>query len=94
MTFTLTEEQTLLRDSARDFFREQAPVTRFRKMRDEKRRRTAAILNCGPRSRRLVSPACSCRKSMAVRGLVMSAWAWCLKLQVARSCPRRCIRPP
>ncbi len=37
MTFTLTEEQTLLRDSARDFFREQAPVTRFRKMRDEKK---------------------------------------------------------
>jgi alkylation response protein AidB-like acyl-CoA dehydrogenase len=37
MTFTLSEEQTLLRDSARDFFREQAPVTRFRKMRDDKK---------------------------------------------------------
>lgn len=37
MTFTLSEEQTLLKDSARDFCREQAPVTRFRKMRDDKK---------------------------------------------------------
>jgi alkylation response protein AidB-like acyl-CoA dehydrogenase len=37
MTFTLTEEQQLLRDSARDFFREQAPVSRLRKSRDEKK---------------------------------------------------------
>jgi alkylation response protein AidB-like acyl-CoA dehydrogenase len=37
MTFTLTEEQRLLRDAARDFCREQAPVSRFRKMRDEKK---------------------------------------------------------
>jgi alkylation response protein AidB-like acyl-CoA dehydrogenase len=37
MTFTLNEEQRLLKDSARDFFREQAPVTRLRKMRDEKK---------------------------------------------------------
>lgn len=37
MTFTLTEEQTLLRDAARDFFREQAPVSRLRKMRDDKK---------------------------------------------------------
>ena len=36
MTFTLTEEQQLLKDSARDFCAEQAPVTRFRKMRDDK----------------------------------------------------------
>ncbi|MBL8538226.1 MAG: acyl-CoA/acyl-ACP dehydrogenase [Hyphomonadaceae bacterium] len=37
MTFTLNEEQRLLKDAARDFCREQAPVTRFRKMRDEKK---------------------------------------------------------
>lgn len=37
MTFTLNEEQTLLKDAARDFCREQAPVTRLRKMRDEKK---------------------------------------------------------
>lgn len=37
MTFTLNEEQQLLKDSARDFFREQAPVTRLRKQRDEKK---------------------------------------------------------
>jgi alkylation response protein AidB-like acyl-CoA dehydrogenase len=37
MTFTLTEEQQLLKDSARDFCAEQAPVTRFRKMRDDKK---------------------------------------------------------
>jgi len=37
MTFTLNEEQQLLKDSARDFFREQAPVTRLRKHRDEKK---------------------------------------------------------
>lgn len=37
MTFTLTEEQSLLKDAARNFCREQAPVARFRKMRDEKR---------------------------------------------------------
>ena len=36
MTFTLNEEQQLLKDSARDFFREQAPVSRLRKQRDEK----------------------------------------------------------
>lgn len=36
MTFTLSEEQQLLKDSARDFFREQAPVTRLRKQRDAK----------------------------------------------------------
>jgi len=34
MTFALTEEQVLLRDASRDFVREQAPVTRLRKMRD------------------------------------------------------------
>jgi alkylation response protein AidB-like acyl-CoA dehydrogenase len=37
MTFTLTEEQQLLKDSAREFFREQAPVSRLRKLRDEKK---------------------------------------------------------
>jgi alkylation response protein AidB-like acyl-CoA dehydrogenase len=37
MTFTLSEEQQLLKDSARAFFREQAPVSRLRKMRDEKK---------------------------------------------------------
>lgn len=37
MTFTLSEEQQLLKDSARDFFREQAPVSRLRKMRDDKK---------------------------------------------------------
>ncbi len=36
MTFTLSEEQQLLKDSARDFFREQAPVSRLRKQRDAK----------------------------------------------------------
>lgn len=35
--FTLTEEQKLLKDSAREFLRDKAPVSRFRKMRDEKR---------------------------------------------------------
>jgi alkylation response protein AidB-like acyl-CoA dehydrogenase len=37
MTFTLNEEQRLLKDAARNFCREQAPVTRFRKMRDDKK---------------------------------------------------------
>lgn len=35
MAMVLTEEQTLLRDSAREFFKETAPVTAFRKLRDE-----------------------------------------------------------
>lgn len=35
--FTLTEEQKLLKDSAREFLRDKAPVSRFRKMRDDKR---------------------------------------------------------
>ena len=35
MTFTLTEEQQLLKDAARDFTRDQAPVSRLRKARDE-----------------------------------------------------------
>ncbi|HRO03864.1 MAG TPA: acyl-CoA dehydrogenase family protein, partial [Terricaulis sp.] len=37
MTFTLSEEQQLLKDSARAFCTEQAPVTRLRKQRDEKK---------------------------------------------------------
>jgi alkylation response protein AidB-like acyl-CoA dehydrogenase len=37
MTFTLTEEQRLLKDSARDFCAEQAPVARLRKQRDDKK---------------------------------------------------------
>jgi len=36
MTFTLSEEQLLLKDSARAFCTEQAPVARFRKQRDAK----------------------------------------------------------
>lgn len=36
MGMILNEEQTLLRDSAREFFKEKAPVTAFRKLRDEK----------------------------------------------------------
>ncbi|WP_395644779.1 acyl-CoA dehydrogenase family protein [Terricaulis sp.] len=36
MTFTLNDEQRLLKDSARDFIREQAPVSRLRKARDAK----------------------------------------------------------
>jgi alkylation response protein AidB-like acyl-CoA dehydrogenase len=37
MTFTLNDEQRMLKDAARDFFREQAPVTRLRKQRDDKK---------------------------------------------------------
>lgn len=37
MTFTLSEEQRLLKDAARDFFQDQAPVSRLRKLRDEKK---------------------------------------------------------
>lgn len=36
MTFTLSEEQRLLKDAARDFTKEQAPVARLRKQRDAK----------------------------------------------------------
>jgi len=35
MTFTFSEEQTILRDAAREFVRDRAPVTRFRKTRDD-----------------------------------------------------------
>ena len=37
MTFTLNDDQRMLKETARDFFREQAPVTRLRKQRDEKK---------------------------------------------------------
>jgi len=37
MTFTLNEEQKLLKDAARDFCSEQAPVSRLRKQRNEKK---------------------------------------------------------
>jgi alkylation response protein AidB-like acyl-CoA dehydrogenase len=37
MTFTLSEEQRLLKDAARDFIRDQAPVSRLRKLRDGKK---------------------------------------------------------
>lgn len=37
MTFTLNDEQRMLKDAARDFFREQAPVARLRKLRDDKK---------------------------------------------------------
>ena len=36
MTFMLNDEQGMLKESARDFFREQAPVSRLRKHRDAK----------------------------------------------------------
>ncbi|MDZ4690401.1 acyl-CoA dehydrogenase family protein [Terricaulis sp.] len=36
MTFTLNDDARMLKESARDFFREQAPVTRLRKQRDAK----------------------------------------------------------
>ncbi|MBS0384531.1 MAG: acyl-CoA dehydrogenase family protein, partial [Proteobacteria bacterium] len=36
MTFTLSEEQRLLKDAAHDFIAEQAPVSRLRKQRDAK----------------------------------------------------------
>ncbi len=36
MTFTLNQEQMLLKDAARDFCREQAPVARLRKQRNAK----------------------------------------------------------
>jgi len=37
MTFTLNDEQRMLKEAARDFFREQAPVSRLRKLRDAKK---------------------------------------------------------
>jgi alkylation response protein AidB-like acyl-CoA dehydrogenase len=37
MTFTLSDEQLMLKDAARDFFGEQAPVSRLRKLRDERK---------------------------------------------------------
>lgn len=36
MGMILTEEQTLLKESAKSFFEEQAPITAFRKIRDDK----------------------------------------------------------
>ncbi len=36
MTFTLSDDARMLKESARDFFREQAPVARLRKQRDAK----------------------------------------------------------
>ncbi len=36
MTFTLNDDARMLKDTARDFFREQAPVSRLRKQRDAK----------------------------------------------------------
>ena len=35
MALVLSEEQTMLKDMAKDFFAEQVPVTNFRKLRDE-----------------------------------------------------------
>jgi len=37
MTFTLNDDARMLRETARDFFREQAPVSRLRKLRDAKK---------------------------------------------------------
>lgn len=37
MTFTLNDDQRMLKETARDFFREQAPVARLRKQRDAKK---------------------------------------------------------
>ncbi|HYD73270.1 MAG TPA: acyl-CoA dehydrogenase family protein, partial [Candidatus Binatia bacterium] len=36
MTFTLNDDARMLKETARDFFREQAPVSRLRKLRDGK----------------------------------------------------------
>ena len=35
MALVLSEEQTMLKDMAKDFFAEQVPVTNFRKLRDD-----------------------------------------------------------
>jgi alkylation response protein AidB-like acyl-CoA dehydrogenase len=37
MTFTLNDDARMLKETARDFFREQAPVSRLRKLRDGKK---------------------------------------------------------
>jgi alkylation response protein AidB-like acyl-CoA dehydrogenase len=37
MTFTLNDDARMLKETARDFFREQAPVSRLRRLRDEKK---------------------------------------------------------
>ena len=37
MTFTLSEEQKILKDQAREFIRDRAPISRLRKMRDDKK---------------------------------------------------------
>jgi alkylation response protein AidB-like acyl-CoA dehydrogenase len=37
MTFTLNDDARMLKETARDFFREQAPVSRLRKLRNEKK---------------------------------------------------------
>jgi alkylation response protein AidB-like acyl-CoA dehydrogenase len=37
MTFTFSEEQKILKDSAREFVRDRAPVTRLRKTRDDRK---------------------------------------------------------
>jgi alkylation response protein AidB-like acyl-CoA dehydrogenase len=37
MTFTLNDDARMLKETARDFFREQAPVSRLRKVRDDKK---------------------------------------------------------
>jgi alkylation response protein AidB-like acyl-CoA dehydrogenase len=37
MTFTLNDDARMLKETARDFFREQAPVSRLRKLRDAKK---------------------------------------------------------
>jgi alkylation response protein AidB-like acyl-CoA dehydrogenase len=37
MTFTLNDDARMLKETARDFFREQAPVSRLRKQRDAKK---------------------------------------------------------
>ncbi len=71
MTLLLTEEQEMLRDSARDFLRENAPVSQLRKLRDSHDpagfSRPAVVALC----RHGLHRHAGAREPTAVRG-----WAW------------------
>ena len=75
MALVLTEEQSMLRDSARGLISDKAPVSHLRQLRDGKDA-TGFSRELWRPSPRWVLPACWCRKTSAAAGSAASRPAW------------------
>ena len=75
MALVLTEEQSMLRDSARGLISDKAPVSHLRSLRDSKDA-TGFSRELWKASPRWAFPACWCRRILAAAGSAVSRPAW------------------